>query len=62
MIRVGDVHCHWCGDAFEPEGLPSFEGPNFCSDRCEEAHDDEQYDLADQDAYDEARYGGATVY
>ena len=55
MIRIGEVHCHWCGDSFEPEGLPSFEGPNFCSDECAMAYDNDQADF-------EARYGSAPVF
>ena len=59
MIRIGEVHCHWCGDAFEPEGLPSFEGPNFCSDGCGHL---EWVSRIDWDAYCQARYGGARVF
>lgn len=36
MIRIGDVHCDWCGDTFEPEGLPNFDEPNYCSEDCSE--------------------------
>jgi predicted nucleic acid-binding Zn ribbon protein len=56
VIRVGEVHCGHCGDPFEPDGLPSFEGPNFCSTSCEDLYEDERR------AYDEARYGGASVF
>ena len=54
-----NVHCHWCGDEFEPEGIPSFDEPNFCSDECEESHNKDQWGRAD---YAEARYGAAPVY
>ncbi len=57
-----EVHCRWCGDAFEPEGIPSFDpddDTNFCSDDCEEAF---RKDQADQDVYRSARYGGAPIF
>lgn len=59
MINLGEVHCHWCGDAFEPEGQHLIDGPNFCSDDCEEDFDDERGDL---EAYAVARYGAAAVF
>lgn len=59
MINIGEVHCHWCGDSFEPDGLPSFEGPNFCSDSCEGEHEEERGDL---ETYAVARFGAAAVY
>lgn len=55
MISIGQVYCEACGDAFEPEGLPSFDEPNFCSEECVDQHLNGQ-------AYDEARYGGASVF
>lgn len=59
MINLGEIHCHWCGDAFEPEGIPSFDEPNFCSDDCSEAHHRDQVGRWD---YSEARYGSAPVF
>ena len=59
MISIGEVHCDWCGDAFEPEGIPSFDDPNFCSDECESARIRQDADL---DAYSTARYGSAPVF
>ena len=58
MINLGEVHCHWCGDAFEPEGYVGEDGA-FCSDDCEDEFDDERGDL---EAYAAARYGAAAVY
>lgn len=50
--------CGWCREEFEPvEYRPaSIDELNFCSDYCEEAQAE-----ADQ-AYTEARYGGAPVW
>lgn len=62
MIRIGEVHCLGCGDAFEPEGLPNFDEPNFCSDECEVSYAREQDDRLNDTAYWEARYGGASVF
>lgn len=59
MIRIGEVHCHFCGDAFEPDGLPSFEGPNFCSDDCELLQAGED---ADWQSYRDARKSGAPFF
>ena len=54
MIRIGEVHCHGCGDAFEPEGVPNFDEPNYCYD-CLTAAENLR-------AYREARSGGAPVF
>lgn len=59
VIRIGEVHCLGCGDAFEPDGLPNFDEPNFCSEECEEKYWQQD---ADQDAYSEARYGAAPAF
>lgn len=55
MINIGEVYCWHCEDAFEPEGLPSFDEPNFCSEDCVDQYLNEQ-------AYAEARYGSAVVF
>jgi hypothetical protein len=59
MINIGEVYCTWCGDAFEPEGLPSFGGPNFCSDDCEDMSEAVR---EGREAYNEARYGSAPLF
>jgi hypothetical protein len=59
MIRIGEVHCHGCGDAFEPEGIPSFDGPNWCSDECETRWAVRE---SEDEAYWMARNGGASVW
>jgi hypothetical protein len=62
MINIGEVYCHWCGDAFEPEGTPSFDEPNYCCDDCEDegTHAEDRIDL-DEQAYLEAN-SGASVF
>lgn len=63
MIKLGEVHCHWCGDAFEPEGIPSLDGPDFCSDDCQEDSETEEACQRDcEEIYNEARYGSAAVH
>ena len=61
MIRVGEIHCGWCGDPFEPDGIPSSDPDvmEFCSDGCELGYTVQR---ADDDAYWQARYGGAEVF
>ena len=54
MINIGEVYCHGCEDAFEPEGLPNFDEPNYCYDCLVQAENEQ--------VYREARYGGAPVF
>lgn len=59
MISIGQVYCDGCKDAFYPDGIPYESEPNFCSGECAEDFEEQQ---ANEAAYDEARYGGASVY
>lgn len=49
------IHCSYCEDQFEPDGLPNFDEPNYCSESCANR---QEYD----DIYWQARYSGAPVF
>jgi len=59
VIRVGEVYCGHCGDPFEPDGVPYQDEMNFCSEECELGYTTQR---AEEDAYWEARYGGALIF
>lgn len=61
MIRIGDIHCSYCGDEFEPDGVPSSDPDvkEFCSEDCALLQAGED---ADHQSYRDARESGAPYF